>query len=263
MCDRNDKRVCLEGGRLVYYRPNMGRCFWDEHWRTCDSPEFFAPYLKGYLGRGSLARVLRRRLPRRGRILEAGCGMAQYVVALHALGYECVGLDNANDTLANVRRQVPDLPVISGDILHLPWKDRSFAAYLSFGVVEHFEEGPDAALREAHRVLANEGLLIISVPQLFPWRLREVWEPPSAEEFSFYQYAFPPEEFANLLEEAGFTIEEQYGYGSEWAIQIRWPGFRKLFTLFPRAANAVGLVLDATPLYTCLARMRLYVARKK
>ena len=44
MGGRNDKRVCLEGGRLVYYRPNMGRCFWDEHWRACNSPQFYVPY---------------------------------------------------------------------------------------------------------------------------------------------------------------------------------------------------------------------------
>lgn len=97
---------------------------------------------------------------------------------------------------------------------------------------------------------ANEGLLIISVTQLFPWRLREICGPPLAEEFSFYQYAFLPEEFANLLEKSGFIIEEQGGYGSGFAIQIRWPGFWKLPALFPHATNAVGLALDATPLHT-------------
>jgi SAM-dependent methyltransferase len=264
MGGRNDQRVCLEGGRLVYYRPNMGRCFWDEHWRACNSPQFYGPYLRGYLGRGSLAKVLRRRLPRTGRILEAGCGKAQYVVSLRARGYDCIGIDNAKDTIGGVRRLFPKLPIVCGDVCRLPYEDRSFTAYLSFGVVEHFIEGPGPALCEAHRVLANEGLLIISVPQLFPWRLREVCGPPLAAESSFYQYAFPPEEFANLLEEEGFTVEEQYVYGSEFALQLRWPRFGKLFASFPRLATAVGLALDATPsIWSRCGRMRLYVARKK
>ena len=259
-----DQRVRPEGGRLVYYRRNMSRSFWDEHWRTCHRANFYSPYLKGYLGRGSLSRVLRHRLPTRGRILEAGCGKGQYVVALRTLGYECLGLDNANDTVACVRRLFPDLPVICGDVLHLPWREKSFAAYLSFGVVEHFVEGPVAALREAYRVLADDGVLILSVPQCFPWRRREIGGLPLTAEFSFYQYAFSPEEFANLLDKSGFTVQEQYGYGSDLALRLRWPAVGRLLALFPRGATLVRLLLDA-PSYTWqrLAQMRLYVARKK
>ena len=239
----------------------MGCSFWDDNWRACDSPQFYAPYLKGYIGRGRLAQIMRRRLPRTGRILETGCGKAQYVVALRARGYDCIGIDNAKDTIEGVRRLFPELPIVCGDVNRLPWEDRSFAAYLSFGVVEHFIEGPATALCEAHRVLANQGVLILSVPQVFPWRRREVSRVPLTDEFSFYQYAFSPDEFANLLQKSGFTVEEQYGYGSEFALELRWPTLGKLFTYFPRLGTAVGLALDASPLYTYLARMRLYVAR--
>lgn len=92
-------RIHMENGRLVYYRRNMGRSFWDEHWRAHDSAQFYTPYLKGYIGRGRLPQVLMRWLPRRGGILEAGCGKAQLVVALRARGYDCVGLDNAWETI--------------------------------------------------------------------------------------------------------------------------------------------------------------------
>jgi SAM-dependent methyltransferase len=257
-------RVCAAGGRLVYYRRHMSPAFWDEHWRSAHRANFYLPYLRGYLGRGSLARVLRRRLPKRGRVLEAGCGRGQYVVALRRLGYECLGIDNAKETVAEVRRHFAELPVIRGDVLHLPWKDGSFAAYLSFGVVEHFAAGPGAALREAHRVLADDGLLIISVPQCFPWRRREISELPLTPEFSFYQYAFPAPEFAHLLANSGFRVEEQYGYGSDLALRLRWPAWRRLLALFPRGATALRLLLDAAP-YTWqrMAQMRLYVARKQ
>ncbi len=35
---------------------------------------------------------MRLRLPRDGKILEASCGKAQYVVSLRVRGYDCVGL---------------------------------------------------------------------------------------------------------------------------------------------------------------------------
>jgi SAM-dependent methyltransferase len=174
-----------------------------------------------------------------------------------------VGLDNAAGTIEGVRRLFPELPIVCGDVCHLPYEDRSFAAYLSLGVVEHLCEGPDRALREAHRVLADDGVLIISVPQVFPWRLREVGLRSQTEGFFFYQYAFPPSEFAAILAKNGFSVKEQYGYGSEFGLKLRWPAQRRLFASFPRAAVAVRLALDATPLYALLAQMRLYVARKE
>jgi len=241
----------------------MSSAFWDEHWRACDSLQFYAPYLQGYIGRGRLAQIMRLRLPRTGTILEAGCGKAQFVVSLRARGYDCLGLDNAVETVEGVRRLFPELPLVCGDVCHLPYEDRSFAAYLSLGVVEHFVEGPDLALSEAHRVLKDDGVLIISVPQVFPWRLREIEPQPLTEDFSFYQYAFPPGEFEALLNQNGFAVKERYGYGSEFGLKLRWPALGRLFKLYPRVAVALRLALDLTPLHARLARMQLYVALKK
>lgn len=251
-----------EKGRMVYYRRQMTRRFWDEHWHANDNPRNYALYLEGHLGRGRLAQVLRRWLPRTGKILEAGCGKAQYVVALRARGYDCLGIDSAESTIEKIRRAMPELPVVCGDVCSLPWENRSIAAYLSFGVVEHFIEGPHQALREAHRVLADRGLLIISVPQVFPWRRREISRVIPTNDYSFYQYAFSHDEFAAFLRQAGFALEAQYGYGSEFALRLRWPVFNGLFTSYPRLAAAMGLALDASPLYKKMARMRLYVAHK-
>jgi len=57
--------------------------------------------------------------------------------------------------------------------------------------------------------------------------------------------------------------KEQYGYGSEFGLKLRWPALGRLFVAFLRAAVAVRLAIDYTPLYKYMAQMRLYVARKK
>ena len=51
-----------------------------------------------------------------------------------------------------------------GDILDIRYPDSSFEAYISMGVVEHFEDGPVPALKEAYRVLKPNGLIFVSTP---------------------------------------------------------------------------------------------------
>jgi hypothetical protein len=65
-----------------------------------------------------------------------------------------------------------------------------------------------------------------------------------------------------MLHKNGFAVKEQYGYGSEFGLKLRWPALGRLFKVFPHAAVAVRVALDATPFYVYLAQMRLYVARK-
>ncbi len=45
MSGRSAVVVRFESPRLVYYRRSMGRTFGEEHWRACDSPQFYTPYL--------------------------------------------------------------------------------------------------------------------------------------------------------------------------------------------------------------------------
>ena len=75
-----------ENNRIVFYRIDSGEQmdWWDNHWTTT-TPEylnsFYAPYKNGFIGRGTLPRILIKHLPKTGIILEGGCGMAQYVMA--------------------------------------------------------------------------------------------------------------------------------------------------------------------------------------
>lgn len=258
-----------EGHRIAYYQINSptGAEFWDNHWSSNTSENilnFYRPYLKGYLGYGTLRHVFLKYLPRKGLILEAGCGRGQYVAALRSRGYNCIGVDFAEKTIEMVKKYLPDLPVKVGDVRELKLKDESLNGYISLGVVEHFKEGPSDALKEAFRTLKKEGILIISVPQAFLWRKKAAFpeESPLPENAMFYQYAFSPEEFRTLLEDAGFRIIAEYGYGTHFAFRIRFGWFRYLLKILPYIVY-IDLIMDRTAIGRNLARMRLYVARKK
>jgi SAM-dependent methyltransferase len=258
-----------EGKRIAYYRLNspVKADMWDDHWSTNASPDlkdFYRRYLRGYLGYGQIRYVLLKHLPRFGLIVEGGCGMGQYVVALRARGYNCIGVDFAAKTVAAVKKVLPDIPVEAADICRLNLDDESVDAYISLGVVEHFQDGPQDALAEALRVLKKGGVLIVSVPQVFNWRGGGVCSEDASlpDNASFYQYAFSQEDFRMVLVNLGFCIEAEYGISLLYAFRCRFKLFRKLWAIFPSLAK-IDILVDRIPIGSNFARMRLYVARKK
>ena len=103
-------------------------------------------------------------IPKGGRIIDGGCGFGKWVIYLKRLGYDIVGLDNNEIAIAKLKSYDSSLQVELGDILNIHYPDSSFDAYISMGVVEHFEGGPLPALLEAYRVLKPDGLIFVSVP---------------------------------------------------------------------------------------------------
>ena len=106
------------------------------------------------------------RMPRDGTIVEAGCGLARYVRYLADRGYAVEGIEANPDAVRVVNAAAPDLKVIEGDILALPYADGALAGMISLGVIEHFKDGMEPPLLEALRALRPGGVLVISVPSL-------------------------------------------------------------------------------------------------
>lgn len=99
------------------------------------------------------------------RVLDAGCGRGEVLLACARAGATVAGIDYAEaaveisrDTLA----EVPGADVRQGDISRLPWPDGSFDRVLSGDVIEHLDpEVGEAMLAEALRVLAPGGWLVL------------------------------------------------------------------------------------------------------
>lgn len=144
-----------------FYLDNNPRCnLWDRMWTTrtieheleqCDLEVTRRDLLLSYL-------------PKEGKILDAGCGFGKLVIYLKRLGYNITGIDNNDMAIAKLKEFDSELQVELGDILNIHYPDSTFHAYISMGVIEHFEEGPLPALSEAHRVLKPNGLIFVSVP---------------------------------------------------------------------------------------------------
>lgn len=160
------KSKAIEVQKEFYYGGSPQMDLWDnmwsgrkieEEWEACDletpARDLFLAYL-----------------PKEGKAMDGGCGFGKWVIYLKRRGYNIVGIDNNQLAINKLRDFDSSLQVELGDILDIHYPDNSFDAYISMGVVEHFEEGPGQALKEAHRVLKPGGLIFVSVPAINPIR---------------------------------------------------------------------------------------------
>jgi SAM-dependent methyltransferase len=254
-----------EKGRLVYYGgKGDSPGYWANHWENRSVPGWTDRARKGILAE-YYGDIFTNWLPRAGKILEAGCGKGQVVMALRARGYEVEGIDFSAKTVEYVKSAVPEAPIRVGDVRKLDYPDAHFSAYISLGVVEHFSEGPKEALAEAARALRPNGIIIISVPRLNPLRrLKAACGFYSGKtNGDFYQYAFTSKEFTALLEQAGFEILEVRCYSVPKGLSDEIPFFDFLQSR-KKISPAMHRKLNRSRIASRLfSHMMLFVGRKR
>lgn len=222
----------LEDVRLAYYKTGTNAQFWDEHWKTNLTKEAFLQYQQGYLS--FFEKIFEKYLPRTGRILEAGCGIGQYVMALRFRGYDCEGVDWSGLTIDKVVGLFPDLPVRKGDVTQLDIPEGHYQGYISLGVVEHRQAGPGPFLAEAARVLSTGGVMLISVPYFHSLRklkARLGLYSGSTQGLDFYQYAFTTREMEEILTNSGFRVIERYPYDLYKSLKDEIPILRRVLEM--------------------------------
>ena len=144
--------------RVTYRAHGGNRVYWNKRWDAIPADA----------GRLNLERYPGRYADRvvamtRGRILEAGCGAGRVLLHYHGRGREIVGMDFVPAILRKIRMGAPNVPLAAGDVLALPFADRSFSAVLAFGLYHNLERGLDDALDETCRVLERGGVLCASL----------------------------------------------------------------------------------------------------
>ncbi len=142
------------------------------------------------------------------KLIEAGCGLGGWVNVLHENGYDALGVDFVESAVKAMKEYKPELKAEMGDCTNLKYKDSSFDAYLSLGVIEHLEEGPDAFLKEASRILKKGGVGIISVPNQACLQYKRKKNPKKyrGKQLVFFQYEFLRDEFEDALKKSGFEV---------------------------------------------------------
>ena len=195
-----------------------------------------------------------------GHVLDAGCGAGHWVVFLNRLGYDCEGLDFSDDLNKRLESEFPALQWHLGDVRNMPLDAGGFDAIVSWGVIEHDEQGPESALREFHRILRPGGCLIVTVP-IDSARQRQASRLSFGRESSgaFFQYFFTPEELAARVASCEFLVKEAgplpirhaaLAFPRLWA---RMSHSRLMNKALMVAAHGTPLSVSANMVYCCAA----------
>ena len=111
--------------------------------------------------------IVTRHLPEGARLLEIGSVPPLFTGAIKKLGYDVRGVDILPERFASAIDRI-GVDVVNCDIEseRLPFGDGSFDAVVFFEIFEHLRINPIFTLREMHRVIADDGALLLSTPNL-------------------------------------------------------------------------------------------------
>lgn len=242
-----------------YYKPaaraGADPAYWEDTFRGVDLGR-----VRAICEASPLFPLLERTVQPDRLFLDGGCGAGQWVKYFALRGFRTVGVDNATALVEQLNLREPELDVRQGDVRDLPFESGAVHTYYSGGVAEHFEAGPHDVLREARRVVADDGWFLCSVPTANLLRrtvsyrglgtrllsggarvvpVDQTQVEPAPEGCSFHQYVFDEVEFGSALEGAGFEIERSFGFSWIWsAFELK--GVKPLHDLAYRAASKLA-----------------------
>jgi SAM-dependent methyltransferase len=207
---------------------------------SASTPEFWAANFRAssplrprdvrLLLKDPLYKIILRELKPGSRILDAGCGMGQWVAFLRREGYHAEGLDYSPELIGRLREAYPDQTWHPGDIRSMPFANGVFDGIISWGVIEHDPKGPEAALAEFRRIVRPGGMLLVTVPlDCERQRLASKLQFPGVPDGKFFQFFFTPDELADRVTKSGFRVMEAA------PVPIAHPAL-----LFPRSYARIG-----------------------
>lgn len=181
-------------------------------------------------------------------MLDAGGSFLKF---LEDLGFETFGVEISTDACSFAKKRY-GLNVFNGTIEEANFKSNSFDAVTCFDVLEHVEH-PFSTLKEIHRVLKDNGILLLVVPNFnrvffsSDWRKEDIF----AKEHLFY---FTPKTMTEMLKQTGFKIMQMRTGLITWLLPKI---FRKFGTEKRHQMKAAG-----DSLMRKLSRHAIEIARK-
>jgi ubiquinone/menaquinone biosynthesis C-methylase UbiE len=191
------------------------------------------------------ARLIDRYVPRGRKILDAGCGFGDWVVYLTGMGYEAQGCDYSPELIRRLRQTYPAVTWTQADIRALPFEDGSLDAIVSWGVIEHDEAGPGAALKEFRRVLRPGGIAIVTVPVDTPVarKAERIFFGSDGGDLAFFQYLMSGEELCAEAASAGYEVLDTGSLPQAHLNHVAPRLARRLRGVVYRVANLAALLL--------------------
>ena len=167
------------------------------------------------------------------KILDLGCGNGRFYELLRPKNVDYLGVDNSSGLIEKARTNHPSAEFKLGDMVDLKLSDSKFDIIFSIASFHHV---PSSKLRkqtvkEMHRILKKDGVLILTVWNLFQWKYlkcfiksilsfvlhlgfkyswNDLWVKWGNKPIKRYYHAFLPSELNRYFDVKQWKIEKFY-----------------------------------------------------
>ena len=203
--------VECKGCRLIrlYPRPapeDLGRYYPERYWYdpSSDPSDRLAELWRRLVLRDhvSFVRTALSRSSARGLVLDVGCGGGLFLRELGLANSEIAGLDFSLEAAA-VAWRTNGVPAVCGSLKRAPFPPGSCRMVTMFHVLEHLYE-PALYLDAARALLADDGRLVIQVPNAACWQFLLLGEAWNGIDIPRHLIDFRLQDIETLLRECGF-----------------------------------------------------------
>jgi SAM-dependent methyltransferase len=166
------------------------------------------------------ARWLRRRVDRTRPVVDLGAGLGWLAQCVTGQGMTALTIDISEFSARRLRTEEA-LDVVVASATRLPLRAESTAAVVALDVLEHVDE-PAVALGEIRRVLARDGYVVLSVPNVAGTGARTkrsdgTW---FGDRDETHTSLLPPGTWVEHLTGAGFAVKRR---GSDFLWDVPYP----------------------------------------
>lgn len=144
------------------------------------------------------------------RVLDVGCAIGALLAKLRERGWNCTGVELSTNQ-ADYARRIRSLDVrdVTLEAAHFP--GGSFELVHASHLIEHLND-PRSFVREARRVLAEDGRLLVTTPNVAGFQAR-LFGPSWRSAIFDHLYLFSLRTLTALLESEGFAVERRITWG--------------------------------------------------
>lgn len=147
------------------------------------------------------------KLPKKGVVLDAGCGPGQFSQYMARKGFEVVGIDFSNEMLEIAKQKVQNVHFRHMDMRKLDFDEATFDGILSaYSLIHITSDDIPVTLKNFHRVLKPVGFIEVIAQKGDPDMVID--EPFMPGEKMFFNF-FTKERLSKFLNNAGFQVSYQ------------------------------------------------------
>jgi SAM-dependent methyltransferase len=172
---------------------------------------------KSEFKRKPLSTAIYDKLGQHGRLLDIGCGNANFLHAMKTMmGCSVYGVDNSK-IAAKTAKENYGINIFNGTILECPFPDGYFDVITAWWCLEHVPN-PSEVLRKIFSMLNQDGYCVIGVPNFDSFTARTFKDKWYHLDCPRHLYIYSPDTITKLLDKTGFDVIKKFFDKTPWGL---------------------------------------------